>query len=118
MSFPTIQRIVTGHDADGRAVIVSQGPLPTVVEIAAIPGTVFHEVWSTSGNPVPIDNGADPTVGALMLPPPKQGTRFRFVDIPPDTSGSWRVARPGCRKRSPRWAMHMHLPCAPIRRIR
>lgn len=86
MSFPTIQRIVTGHDADGRAVIVSQGPLPTVVEIAAIPGTVFHEVWSTSGNPVPIDNGADPTVGALMLPPPKQGTRFRFVDIPPDTS--------------------------------
>jgi mannose-6-phosphate isomerase-like protein (cupin superfamily) len=86
MSFPTIQRIVTGHDADGRAVIVSQGPLPTIVEIAAIPGTVFHEVWSTSGNPVPIDNGADPTVGALMLPPPKQGTRFRFVDIPPDTS--------------------------------
>ncbi|HWV07002.1 cupin domain-containing protein [Ralstonia sp.] len=86
MSLPTIQRIVTGHDADGRAVIVSQGPLPTVVEIAAIPGTVFHEVWSTSGNPVPIDNGADPTVGALMLPPPKQGTRFRFVDIPPDTS--------------------------------
>lgn len=86
MSFPTIQRIVTGHDADGRAVIVSQGPLPTVVEIAAIPGTVFHEVWSTSGNPVPIDNGADPTVGSLMLPPPKQGTRFRFVDIPPDTS--------------------------------
>lgn len=86
MSFPTIQRIVTGHGADGRAVIVSQGPLPTVVEIAAIPGTVFHEVWSTSGNPAPIDNGADPTVGALMLPPPKQGTRFRFVDIPPDTS--------------------------------
>lgn len=86
MSLPAIQRIVTGHDADGRAMIVSQGPLPTVVEIAAIPGTVFHEVWSTSGNPVPIDNGADPTVGALMLSPPKQGTRFRFVDIPPDTS--------------------------------
>ncbi|AOJ94827.1 cupin domain-containing protein [Burkholderia multivorans] len=86
MSFPTIQRIVTGHDADGRAVIVSQGTLPTVVEIAAIPGTVFHEVWSTSGSPAPIDNGPDPTVSPLMLPPPKQGTRFRFVDIPPDTS--------------------------------
>ncbi|WP_426400856.1 cupin domain-containing protein (plasmid) [Ralstonia sp. R-29] len=86
MSLPTIQRIVTGHDAEGRAVIVSQGPLPTVVEIAAIPGTVFHEVWSTSGNPAQVDNGADPTVGPLMLPPPKHGTRFRFVDIPPDTS--------------------------------
>lgn len=85
MSFPMIERVVTGHDANGRAVIVSQGPLPTVVEIAAIPGTVFHEVWSTAGNPVRIDNGPDPTVGALTLPPPEQGTRFRFVDIPPDT---------------------------------
>lgn len=86
MSFPSIERIVTGHDERGRAVIVSRGPLPTVVEIAAIPGTVFHEVWSTSGNPAPIDNGPDPTMGALTLPPPGEGTRFRFVDIPPDTS--------------------------------
>ncbi len=86
MSFPIIERIVTGHDERGRAVIVSRGPLPTVLELAAIPGTVFHEVWSTSGNPAPIDNGRDPTVGALMLPPPEHGTRFRFVDIPPDTS--------------------------------
>ena len=86
MSFPTIERIVTGHDGQGRAVIVSHGPLPNVKEIAAIAGTVFHEVWSTSGNPALIDNGLDPTVGALTLPPPAQGTRFRFVDIPPDTS--------------------------------
>lgn len=86
MSLPSIERIVTGHDADGRAVIVSQGPLPHVVEIDAIPGTLFHEVWSTCGAPAPVDNGPDPTLGALMLPPPPQGTRFRFVDIPPDTS--------------------------------
>ena len=86
MSFPAIERIVTGHDEQGRAVIVSHGPLPNVVELAAIPGTVFHEVWSTSGNRPAIDNGPDPTLGALTLPPPEQGTRFRFVDIPPDTS--------------------------------
>lgn len=86
MSFPAIRRIVTGHDADGRAIVVSQGPLPTVVEIAAIPGTVFHEVWSTSGSPAPVDNSPDPTLGALMLPPPGQGTRLRFVDVPPDTA--------------------------------
>lgn len=81
-----IHRVVTGHDADGKAIVASQGPLPTVVEIAAIPGTVFHEVWSTAGMPVPVDNGADPTLGPLMLPPPKQGTRIRFVDIPPDSA--------------------------------
>lgn len=85
MSFPPIHRVVTGHDADGKAIIASSGPLPTVVEITAIPGTVFHEVWSTTGAPAPVENGADPTLGPLMLPPPKQGTRIRFVDIPPDT---------------------------------
>ncbi len=80
-----IRRIVTGHDAHGQAVIASDGPLPTVVELAAIPGTVFHEVWSTQSSPAKVDNAADPTTGAIVLPPPPNGTRIRFVDIPPDT---------------------------------
>jgi mannose-6-phosphate isomerase-like protein (cupin superfamily) len=86
MSFPPLHRVVTGHDAEGKAIVALNGLLPTVVEIAAIPGTVFHEVWSTSGMPAPVDNAADPTLGALMLPPPRHGTRIRFVDIPPDTA--------------------------------
>lgn len=86
MSLPPIHRVVTGHDADGKAVVQSDGALPTVVELTAIPGTVFHEVWNTSVMPAPADNGADPTVGPLVLPPPANGTRLRFVDIPPDTA--------------------------------
>lgn len=86
MSFPPIHRVVTGHDADGLAIVSSDGPLPCVIEIAAIPGTVFHEVWSTEQAPARADNGADPTLGALLLPPPPHGTRIRFVDIPPDTA--------------------------------
>jgi mannose-6-phosphate isomerase-like protein (cupin superfamily) len=85
MSFPPIHRVVTGHDVEGKAIVASDGPLPTVVEIAAIPGTVFHEVWSTAGTPASLDNSTDPTTGALMLPPPPHGSRMRFVDIPPDT---------------------------------
>jgi mannose-6-phosphate isomerase-like protein (cupin superfamily) len=85
MSFPPIHRVVTGHDAHGKAIITSNGSLPTVVEIAAIPGTVFHEVWETRATPAPIDNGADPSTGPLTLPPPANGTRMRFVDVPPDT---------------------------------
>jgi mannose-6-phosphate isomerase-like protein (cupin superfamily) len=86
MSLPAIERIVTGHDASGRAIVAMRGALPTVVAIAAIPGTVFHEVWATTGTPAPVDNGPDPTAASLMLPPPRQGTRIRFVDIPPDTA--------------------------------
>lgn len=85
MPFPAIHRVVTGHDSRGRAVVSSDGPLPTVVELKAIPGTVFHEVWATATTPALIDNCADPTAGALVLPPPKNGTRIRFVDIPPET---------------------------------
>ena len=85
MSFPPIHRVVTGHDANGKAIVSSNGALPTVAEIQAIPGTIFHEVWCTAQTPVVVNNGPDPSLGPLMLPPPKQGTRIRFVDIPPDT---------------------------------
>ena len=84
-AFPAITRIVTGHAADGRSTVVQNGPLPTVAELAAIPGTVFHEVWSTAQSPATVDNGVDPTTGPLVLSPPAGGTRLRFVDIPPDT---------------------------------
>ena len=85
MTLPPIHRVVTGHDAKGKAIFSMNGALPTVVEVAAIPGTVFHEVWSTTSSPAPADNGVDPTLAALCLPPPVGGTRIRFVDIPPDT---------------------------------
>jgi mannose-6-phosphate isomerase-like protein (cupin superfamily) len=86
MSFPPIHRVVTGHDAAGKAIVTSNGALSTVIELSAIPGTVFHEVWSTAATPVRVDNGDDPSTGPLALPPPAQGTRIRFVDIPPDTA--------------------------------
>ena len=85
-SLPVIHRVVTGHDDEGKAVVSSNGPLPTVVELAAIPGTVFHEVWATEATPAPVGQGPDPTLGPLRLPPPAHGTRIRFVDIPPDTA--------------------------------
>jgi hypothetical protein len=44
----------------------ADGPLPKVAEIAAVAGTVFHEVWSTQRTPAPVDNGADPTTGAAL----------------------------------------------------
>jgi hypothetical protein len=85
MTLPPVRRVVTGHDARGRAVIASDGTPPTVEEIAAVPGTSFHEIWSTDATPAPIDDEGDPTLGPLVLAPPPNGTRIRVVDIPPDT---------------------------------
>lgn len=55
------------------------------VAIETVPGTVFHELWSTPSVPAQIDDGADPVTGPLQLAPPAGGTRIRIVDIPPDT---------------------------------
>lgn len=84
MSFPPIHRVVTGHDVDGKAVVSINGPLPTIVEFEAVPGLIFHEVWETPGTPAPVDNSPDPTIGEMMHQAPKNGTRIRFVDMPPD----------------------------------
>jgi len=86
MSFPAIHRVVTGHDADGKAVVSSNGPLSTIRELESIPGMIFHEVWEMSGALPVIDNGADPTPGPLMHQAPSHGNRIRFVDFPPDES--------------------------------
>jgi mannose-6-phosphate isomerase-like protein (cupin superfamily) len=85
MTFTPVRRIVTGHDELGRAIVTEAGPVPTVVRIDHIPGTVFHEIWSTAATPAPVGNGPDPTLGPLTLSPPANGTRIRIVDIPPDT---------------------------------
>lgn len=80
------QRYVTGHDAQGRAVVALEGPAPLVAHLEAIPGTVFRELWQTGPTPVPIDSGPDAVSPPLRLPPPAGGTRIRIVDIPPDTA--------------------------------
>ncbi|SEG49044.1 cupin domain-containing protein [Marinobacterium lutimaris] len=85
MSFPPIHRVVTGHDAEGNAVVASEGAPPKVVEIESIPGTLFQEIWATGATPAVVDNGEDPTLGDLQLSPPASGTRIRIVDIPPDS---------------------------------
>lgn len=86
MTLPAIHRVVTGHDPDGKAIIASNGPLAAIAELAAIPGMIFHEVWETGASPAPVDNCADPTTGPMMHGAPKNGTRIRFVDLPPDTN--------------------------------
>lgn len=89
MSLSVMRRIVTGHNAQGKAVIAMDGAPPESIELKAVPGTIFHEIWNTNASPAPIpvqpDNGADPTVRPLQLHPTSQGSIIRVVDIPPDS---------------------------------
>ena len=84
MSASVFNRVVTGHDPQGRAVIAVQGAPPSVFPLKAVPGTIFYEIWNTSGAPATVDNGPDPTLRPLVLGPPANGSLIRVVDIPPD----------------------------------
>ncbi|WPP02063.1 cupin domain-containing protein [Pseudomonas sp. HR96] len=84
-SLPGFKRVVTGHSAQGRSLIVHRAAAPNTFALQAVPGTLFHEIWNTDASPAPIDNGADPTARALCLSPAALGSLIRVVDIPPDS---------------------------------
>lgn len=79
------RRIVTGHDAQGRAVIQDDGPPPRVQRIGGEIGPIFYEIWNTRETPAVIDRASgEPAEDGITLAPPKNGTRIRVLDIPPD----------------------------------
>ena len=80
MSQSSLRRIVTGHDAAGRAVVTSDAllaPLPSASGDAA-----FTLVWTTAGLPVDNDDSTDGRNRAVGLTLPG-GTVLRIVDLLP-----------------------------------
>lgn len=71
-----LRRIVTGHDQDGKSVVVSDS---RPFEL----GT-FHEMWVTDGTPASL-KPEDPVKGRRVeLEPPSRGTNFRFFRVEPE----------------------------------
>ncbi len=80
------KRIVTGHDSEGRAVILSDAPPTRAQLIGGSGGPTFYEVWNTREMPVLIDRqSGEPFEDGLVLAPPKGGTRIRVIDFPPES---------------------------------
>jgi quercetin dioxygenase-like cupin family protein len=78
------RRIVTGHDASGRGLVLSDGPPPVSRQVAD--GATFYEMWLTSRSPAPVTAAeAEPVDSEQALEPPSEGTRVRIVDMPPGT---------------------------------
>ncbi len=80
-----VRRVVTGHDATGRAIVLSDGAPPHVTRPPQQPGLAFHELWNTRGSPAPVSAREDePTNLHRDTAPPRQGSIIRIVDIPPE----------------------------------
>jgi hypothetical protein len=84
-----IRRIVTGHDARGRSVIVSDGPSPHVLTLPGRADFGLTNLWVTDRTPA--DNAVDGDAAArpVVLEPPAGGSIFRVVEFPPDRAGGF-----------------------------
>ncbi len=79
-----IRRVVTGHDADGRATVLHDGLAQNVK--SPRPGQFSTLLWCTDGAPAPMPVGLDAEdMGARVLGtyPPERGTRFMIAEYPP-----------------------------------
>jgi hypothetical protein len=85
MALAPIRRIVTGHDACGKAIIQEDGPPARIQRIGGAQGPLFYEVWNTRETPARIDRSSgEPHEDGISLAPPRRGTRIRVLDIAPD----------------------------------
>lgn len=70
---PQLRRIVTGHDAEGKSMVVIDGP-----------PTPFGAFWQTEGSPADNTTAGDAGKAVHTLEPPPAGTIFRYALIPPE----------------------------------
>jgi mannose-6-phosphate isomerase-like protein (cupin superfamily) len=81
-----IRRVVTGHDGQGRAVVVADGWATAVRTVPLWPGLVSTDIWKTKASPVVIEREEpDPTLGPRTLHPAPQGTLIRISIVPPES---------------------------------
>lgn len=77
-----VRRVVTGHDAAGRSVILQDGLSPFVLRTSAT-GPVVTDLWKTFRTPADNSGAAEPCA-EVTLAPPAGGSVFRVVQFPPD----------------------------------
>jgi hypothetical protein len=80
-----VRRIITGHDENGKSIILEDGPSPHVLENPDQEGRGLTDLWRTFS--APADNGGgggtDAADTQVTLAPPANGSVFRFFQVRP-----------------------------------
>ncbi|MFL6621088.1 MAG: cupin domain-containing protein [Sulfurifustaceae bacterium] len=95
----TIRRVVTGHDSNGKAVVLQDGPAPAVITNPMRPEYFSAQIWATRATPAPIAaREPDPTAEKLTLEPPKNGSVIRVIQFPPEDESIKQLDAEGARR--------------------
>ena len=80
-----IRRVVTGHDANGKAIVIEDGYAPTVRSNPLRPNHISVDIWRTHSAPVLLrKDEPDPTKGPRQIHPGPRGTVFRISEVGPE----------------------------------
>jgi mannose-6-phosphate isomerase-like protein (cupin superfamily) len=82
------RRIVTGHHADGRSMVMIDDNGPNMTEIKAWPGLWVTELWTSEETPIDNIRSDDRGARKMRHDPGPNGTIFRIVEIPPESASS------------------------------
>ncbi|PXX71430.1 hypothetical protein DFR70_101853 [Nocardia tenerifensis] len=80
MEHKHIRRVVTGHDASGKARIVDDDAVEPITT-ALLPGFAAYRLWGRDERPTFPDDGSPHRAEAWY--PPRDGSRFMINTIPP-----------------------------------
>jgi mannose-6-phosphate isomerase-like protein (cupin superfamily) len=80
-----VRRVVTGHDASGKSVFVSDETVSPVVPMM-LPNSEFHLLWGGDKTPQFPDDGTMPKWHTYF--PPVGGFRFSMFTVPPETTAA------------------------------
>jgi mannose-6-phosphate isomerase-like protein (cupin superfamily) len=87
MELRSTRRIVTGHDASGKAVVLVDEPVKAIQRSAGANGMSL--LWVTTESPVDMSGSEDRAKTPVKVPPADNGTIFRIVDFAPTPTGGY-----------------------------
>jgi len=79
-----MRRVITGHDKNGKSIVVLDGP--PARSIGEDVGGLF-ELWNTDGNTINTQDNIDRADDEIILSPPSNGSKFRYFQINPTPKG-------------------------------
>jgi hypothetical protein len=81
----SFRRVVTGHDASGKAVVLHDS-IAANVKTRPASGTTSTLLWMTDTTPAALSDGADPASREIGITPPPTGSILRIVEYPPESA--------------------------------
>jgi mannose-6-phosphate isomerase-like protein (cupin superfamily) len=80
-----IRRVVTGKDASGKSIAITDGAASNAI-VSKARGTISTLLWVTDSTPADVSGNKDAADRKIGVPPPVNGTIFRVIEFAPQKS--------------------------------